>query len=195
MVAIIVLRANHREVFVDRGVADEIPASAVVAIARESDLVYMTGVPLSVAQSVIAHHGDVPVVLGLEPRQISVENARDWLDLWGSSLMMITNRAGQRALADAAAWPTRSEGLPGPVVVTVGAEGVVFIDAQGGQIAVKALPVTAIDATGAGDCFAGALCHFLCQGESTTTGVRLAVAAAGLFDVAYRQPEQPTVGG
>ena len=65
------------------------------------------------------------------------------------------------------------------VVLKLGAEGAIVSDgAQRTHIAAQ--HVQAVDATGAGDCFAGNLLARLCQGDALATAARYANAAAAL---------------
>ena len=69
--------------------------------------------------------------------------------------------------------------LGNTVIITLGAEGA--IGAQGDMLCrVAALPVTAIDTTGAGDCFVGVLASALMRGVTVPTAMRRAAAAASL---------------
>lgn len=65
------------------------------------------------------------------------------------------------------------------VVLKLGAEGAIVSDGQR-RTAVAAHPVQAVDATGAGDCFAGNLLARLCQGDDLLAAARYANAAAAL---------------
>jgi ribokinase len=68
----------------------------------------------------------------------------------------------------------------GSVVVTLGARGALVVP-DGGPVLLQAPPpVTAVDTTGAGDCFCGALAQALAQGAELPAAVRVAVAAAAL---------------
>ena len=68
----------------------------------------------------------------------------------------------------------------GAVVVTLGAGGV-EVHRPGGRIdGVPAFPVGAVDTTGAGDAFSGALAWAIARGESLDDSVVLACAAAAL---------------
>jgi ribokinase len=72
-------------------------------------------------------------------------------------------------------------GVGEAVVVTMGAEGALVVPAAGGpSVSVPAFPVRAVDATGAGDAFAGALAAAMVEGRPIIEAVRRAVVAAGL---------------
>ncbi|MCU1668688.1 MAG: rbsK2 [Blastococcus sp.] len=67
------------------------------------------------------------------------------------------------------------------VVVTLGARGALVVPADGGPVLLQSPPpVTAVDTTGAGDCFSGALGQALAAGSSLADAVRYAVTAAAL---------------
>ena len=66
-----------------------------------------------------------------------------------------------------------------PVVVTLGAEGVLLIDGAGAE-RIPALEIEAVDATGAGDAFNGVLAAELARGRDLRTAVRWAILAAGM---------------
>lgn len=64
------------------------------------------------------------------------------------------------------------------VVTTLGPRGAVWATADGGSGSVPAVPVEAVDSTGAGDCFVGALAGELARGVDLGDAVRWAAAAA-----------------
>jgi ribokinase len=68
----------------------------------------------------------------------------------------------------------------GSVVVTLGARGALVVPADGAVQLQAPPPVTAVDTTGAGDCFCGALAQALARGEELGSAVRYAVTAAAL---------------
>jgi ribokinase len=68
----------------------------------------------------------------------------------------------------------------GSVVITLGARGALVVPADGGALLQAPPPVTAVDTTGAGDCFCGALAQALARGEELAAAVRYAVTAAAL---------------
>ena len=63
------------------------------------------------------------------------------------------------------------------VVVTLGAEGALIVDADG-ETRIAANPVTAVDTNGAGDMFAGAFLYGMTQGMSNAQAGQLASLAA-----------------
>ncbi|RGC69204.1 Ribokinase [Micromonospora sp. MW-13] len=73
-------------------------------------------------------------------------------------------------------------GLAATVVVTLGAQGALVVEPDGQATHVPALPVQAMDTTGAGDCFCGALATALVArpGETVIEAARWAVVAAAL---------------
>lgn len=133
----------------------------------------------AVAAAVCAgvRHG-VPVVLNPAP-------ARSWvLDLASGSPILTPNRteAGQLTGAPdvgaAAAALCRATGAP--VVVTAGAAGAVVVERPEAPPLTVPAPagVTAVDTTGAGDAFNGALATRIAAGDGAAAAARFAVAAA-----------------
>jgi ribokinase len=68
----------------------------------------------------------------------------------------------------------------GAVVVTLGARGALLVPADGPAMLQPAPSVDAVDTTGAGDCFCGALSCALAEGHDLLSAVRSAVAAASV---------------
>lgn len=66
------------------------------------------------------------------------------------------------------------------VVVTLGADGCRWRGRDGAELTVGADSVTAVDTTGAGDCFAGALAVALAERRAMPDALAFAVRAAGL---------------
>lgn len=84
-------------------------------------------------------------------------------------------RAGPDAVADA----TTISGVTGsPVVVTLGKDGSVVVEPGRPPEHIAALPVEAVDATGAGDTFNGVLCCGLAAGMGLAAAARRATIAA-----------------
>jgi ribokinase len=70
------------------------------------------------------------------------------------------------------------------VVVTLGARGALVVPPEGEPALQPPPAVTAVDTTGAGDCFSGALAVALAAGAALADAVRWAVAAAALSTTA-----------
>jgi 2-dehydro-3-deoxygluconokinase len=70
------------------------------------------------------------------------------------------------------------------VIVTLGPLGV-FVSTRGSEILVPGFKVVAVDATGAGDAFTGALLAELCREQSLAQAARFANAAAALSTRGY----------
>ncbi|GAB2455159.1 ribokinase [Jatrophihabitans fulvus] len=87
--------------------------------------------------------------------------------------------ASDDEIADAA----RAVGVRG-VVVTLGARGALVVPEDGPHRLVPPPSVTAVDTTGAGDCFCGALSVSLAQGASLADAAAYAVVAAALSTTA-----------
>jgi len=98
-------------------------------------------------------------------------------DLFLPSLDDMTALTGLRSPDDVLDW-SHAHGAQ-QVVLKLGSEGAIV--SQGGQRTPLApRPVQAVDATGAGDCFAGNLLARLCQGDTLEQAARYANAAAAL---------------
>ncbi len=82
------------------------------------------------------------------------------------------------AAAKKAAIALRKRG-PGTVLLTRGERGVLVVDA-GGTKQVPSVRVDAVDPTGAGDAFIGAIAVFLVEGLEAVEAVRRAAAVAAL---------------
>jgi ribokinase len=92
--------------------------------------------------------------------------------------LLVANAGEAAALeADPAALARR---LRQGLVVTTGAAGATAFLADGGRLAVPALPVAAVDTTGAGDTFVGVLAAALDRRVPLEAALRHAAAAAGL---------------
>ncbi|MEA3510575.1 MAG: ribokinase [Actinomycetota bacterium] len=93
--------------------------------------------------------------------------------------VLVVNR-GELATLTGSGDPLSARSLPVPVtVVTLGAEGARIVRADTRE-SVAAIDVTAVDTTGAGDTFCGALAAGLDDGLSLETSVRRAVVAGSL---------------
>lgn len=97
----------------------------------------------------------------------------------GELHLMVGEDAGADPGAQLAA-AARSLPVREAVIVTLGAAGALVVPRHGAPWLVPALPVEALDSTGAGDTFNGALAAGLAAGLSLDEAVRRAVAAGSL---------------
>ncbi|MFK8846496.1 ribokinase [Streptomyces sp. Ac-502] len=80
------------------------------------------------------------------------------------------------------------------VVVTLGGDGALVVDGEGGTGRVPGVKVEAVDTTGAGDAFTGALATRLARGDSLTDAARFAVrVGAAAVTKPGAQPSYPTL--
>ncbi len=166
--ATILLTGDRRQVIVDRGVADLLDGLDPPP-AASSDVVYLTGHAAAIAR-LASSRGAGYLVGGIEAGMAGEPRLAGALP---RLRLVLTNSAGYAAFAS-----RLSAGLP--VIETRGASGAVIHHGSGRVEPVPAVPVRSVDATGAGDCLAGALCHYLAAGLDLTAAVRLAVTAAAL---------------
>jgi 2-dehydro-3-deoxygluconokinase len=109
--------------------------------------------------------------------QRAMAQALPLCDLFLPSLEDMAHLTGQTLAEDIVQW-SHHQGVP-HVVVKLGAHGALCSQA-GQRTRLSAHPVQLVDATGAGDCFAGNLLARLATGEALTDAARYANAAAGL---------------
>jgi ribokinase len=170
--ATILLDADSRQVIVDRGVADRLGELDPDQIAA-ADVVYVTGNSDAIRR-VIEGGVDGRLVVGIEAGMASGGPLPSAL---GNVDLIITNSAG---------WTMFAEMTAGTVTVveTRGPEGAIIHAPARPDERISGIRVETVDATGAGDCLAGALCHYLASGFDLAAASQLAVVAAGLSTLA-----------
>jgi ribokinase len=107
-----------------------------------------------------------------------------------SELAVLAGAAVPSSVADAAELAATLNG-PGAVVVTLGEDGAVVV-AEGETTHIPAVSVDAVDATGAGDAFCGALADALSRGESLVAAAEWAVRVAGMSTTRWGAQTVPT---
>ena len=169
--------ANHR--FMPAHVED---SAAVLRNARVA--VAQLECPLDTVRAALtlAHGAGVCTVLNAAPAQ-PLDDALlatvDWLVVNEIEAAMLTDLPTETpAQIEAAAHALRQRG-PSQVVVTLGSAGLLHIGPDG-TLALPAPRVTAVDTTGAGDTFVGALAAGLAEGLPITAALTRAQHAAAL---------------
>lgn len=165
--------ANARLTVDDIAGAAELLADAAVT------LVQLEIAPEVVTAAVEAAGGQV--VLNPAPARALPEALLSRVDVLvpnRTELAFLAGKPEPSTLDDAAELAASLAG-PRAVVVTLGADGALVV--QNGQTThVPAVPVDAVDATGAGDAFCGALADALARGESLPDATAWAVRVAGI---------------
>lgn len=151
----------------------------------DDELIYVSYSPIIAARLLRSPLASRTVV-GIESWMVSELRPLNLLDKAG---LVITNEAGWRTLTAAA--PTMTTA----VIETRGADGARLHVPDSPDQHFSALEIVPIDATGAGDCFAGAVCHYLADGAPLNEATDLATVAAGLATTAVGAREaHPTDG-
>lgn len=172
---------------------DDLPHEA---LARADVAVLQREVPDAVVAEAVrrAAAAGARVVLNLAPAgEVAAASLRD-VDVLvvneseAAALLHETEAAVARAPGDAAQRLARR--VRGDVVVTLGAEGATHAGRSGDGRA-PGVPVTAVDTTGAGDAFVGALAARLDEGAGLAEAVRFACAAGA--EAATREGAQPSL--
>lgn len=156
-------------------------------LATAGVLLVQLEVPIpTVARAIeIAHEGGVCVILDPAPAQYIPDIVLSQVDYLAPNLHELALLSGEQLTHDseegqivAAAQKLCARGVR-TVIAKLGARGAILVSAQNSHV-VPAFQVTAIDSTGAGDCFLGAFAAALMRGESELCACRFAAAAAAL---------------
>jgi ribokinase len=144
----------------------EVPMPAVVAAARAATgLVVLNPAPTAPLSAELLEHVDVLVPNEWELARMSQATTAPTGD----------DVASRESMERSA----RSLGVKN-VVVTLGARGALVVPGDGPTHLIAPPQVTAVDTTGAGDCFCGALSVALAEGRSLVDAAQFAVAAAAV---------------
>lgn len=130
----------------------------------------------------IAHEAGVTVVLNPAPARALSDALLGCVDILtpNETEAEILTGIVVRTVQDAeqAARALQARGVT-DVIITLGANGSYWLGADGGMH-IPSMPVDAVDTTGAGDAFSGALCAGLAQGKAMQDAIALATAVAAL---------------
>ena len=147
----------------------------IAAIEAASVLVMQLEIPLETVEAAarVASAAGTTVVLNAAPiRDLSDE-------LLGLLDILIVNEHEAEHLAAGRPGADLTSLVP-TVIVTLGADGAVLYGRGVEEVRVPAPRVTAVDATGAGDTFCGALAAAIDEGQPVDSALRFAVVAASL---------------
>lgn len=129
-----------------------------------------------------AHAAGVKTVLNAAPFRPGCEALLPLVDLLVVNELeaqaLVTTLGGGVAEPEALAQALRAKG-PAAVLVSLGAEGLCWVDAEGTR-RVPARKVKAVDTVGAGDTLVGALVTALAEGQSIAAALAFAQAAAAI---------------
>jgi ribokinase len=171
---------------------EDVAAAAPLLAAARVLLVQLEVAIDTVAAAVASAAGTV--ILNPAPAASLPETVLEHVDVLvpnRSELAVLTGHREPKSLEDAARM-TRSLPAGLAVVVTLGTDGALVV--EDGQVEhVPAIPVAAVDATGAGDAFCGALADGLARELDLVAATRWAVRVAGLATTRWgAQPSMPS---
>ena len=157
---------------------------AAALIDAAAMLIVQLEVPMPAVEATVAraHRGAVTVLMNAAPAAALPAS------LWPQIDILVVNESEATALSGvdvgdpasaARAGVSLRERGPDRVLVTLGEQGVVVVDAGGARHA-PARTVQVVDTTAAGDTFIGALAAALCEGSTLDDAVALGQAASAL---------------
>ena len=193
---ITVADGGENTIAVSPGANAHLSPSDVAAAAPLLTEAAVTLVQLEIAPSTVAaavHAAGGKVVLNPAPAAslpASVLAEVDVLVPNRTELAVLAGSETPTTVEDAAELAAALNG-PGAVVVTLGEDGVVVV-AAGETTHIPAISVDAVDATGAGDAFCGALADALSRGETLVAAAQWAVRVAGLSTTRWGAQTVPT---
>jgi len=180
-------------------------ARAYPMIDQARMLIVQLEVPLPAVQAAIARARAAGVTVLMNPAPAAPLPD----DIWPQIDILVLNESEASTyagipVADPASAVNAGQALrargPARVLVTLGAQGVVIIDATGPRHK-PARKVKAVDTTAAGDTFIGALAAALCEGQSLDDAAELGQAASALCvtrrgaqtSIPYRRQLAPSI--
>ncbi|AQU80477.1 MULTISPECIES: ribokinase [Planococcus] len=177
-IANILLSEGDNRIIVVPGANHSVTAEEIVAFTEQlaaSDLVIMqleTPIPVIQQTLKICHQHGVPSILNPAPAS---GFTADFLPY--CTYLTPNETEAEEIFGDN--WEKALEEYPNRLVVTLGQKGAQFYDGQK-HVLVKGFSTKAVDTTGAGDTFNGALGAALVEGQGFEEAVRFANAAASL---------------
>jgi len=175
----------------DRVGPDDVAAAASFLASAAVTLIQLE-VPAMVVEAAAAASGG-KVVLNPAPASLLSAALLERVDVLVPNRIELAQLAGSAEAGGLAAVEEMARGLPVPtVVVTLGADGALLV-AGGDAVVLPAPPVEAVDTTGAGDAFCGAIAEALARGVAIDEATARAVHAGSLATTRRgAQPSLPT---
>jgi len=194
-IANILLSEGDNRIIVVPGANHSVTSEEIEALTEQlaaSDLVMMQlEMPIPVIQRTleICHQHGVPTILNPAP-------ASGFTAQFLPYCTYLTPNETEAEEIFGGDWETVLQDYPNRLVVTLGHKGAQFYDGEK-QVIVEGFPTKAVDTTGAGDTFNGALAAALAEGLAFEEAVRFANAAASLsvekFGAQGGMPERAAV--
>jgi len=188
---IAVQEGGDNRIMVVRGANGSFSAAALESakplLAEAGAMLVQLEIPINTVTRAIeiAHHGGACVILDPAPAQDISDRVLSQVDYLAPNLYELAHLSGDRLTHDseegqivAAAQKLCARGVR-TVIAKLGSRGAILVSAQDSQ-KVPSFQVTAIDSTGAGDCFLGAFAAALMRGESELLASQFAAAAAAI---------------
>ena len=175
----------------DRVGPDDVAAAAPLLASAAVTLVQLEVPTMAVEAALAAAVGKV--VLNPAPASLLSAALLEKVDVLIPNRIELAQLAGSAEADDLAAVEEMARSLPVPtVVVTLGADGALLV-AGGDAVLLPPPPVEAVDTTGAGDAFCGAIAEALARGVAIDEATARAVHAGSLATTRRgAQPSLPT---